>query len=141
MKRSLGFLASWAFLIAGLAVCSIAIAAETMNVREMRRFRRFELVAELIAKKRGAVFGERRAQQAERQAGIDSAGTKLTDAETALRDFEDTDQTIIVSTAENKVYVRRDRNVIFEAVCSTGKGTTLVDKGRTMVFDTPIGKF
>ena len=141
MKRTLGFLASWAFLIAGLAVCSIAIAAETMNVREMRRFRRYELVDDLLEKNRGAMFGALQTQEAERRAGIDSVNSKLSDAQTTLRDFEDTDQTIIVSTAENKVYVRRDRNVIFEAVCSTGKGTTLVDKGRTMVFDTPIGKF
>jgi hypothetical protein len=30
---------------------------------------------------------------------------------------------------------------VFQAVCSTGKGTTLIDGGRTMVFDTPAGKF
>jgi len=141
MKRTLGFLASWAFLIAGLAVCSIAIAAETMNVREMRRFRRYEIVDDLLAKNRGAMFGALQTQEAERRAGIDALNSKLSEAQTTLRDFEDTDQTILVSTAENKVYVRRDRKVIFEAICSTGKGTTLVDKGRTMVFDTPIGKF
>jgi len=141
MKRSLGFLASWALLIIALAVCSIAVAAEAMNLREMRRFRRFEIIDELIERNRGAMFSELRAQEAERQAGIDSISSKLSDADTTLRDFEDTDQTILVSTAENKVYVRRDRTIIFEAVCSTGKGTTLVDKGRTMVFDTPIGKF
>jgi len=141
MKRTLGFLASWAFLIAGLAICSIAIAGEVMNVREMRRFRRFEVVDDLIAKNRGATFSALQQQETERRAAIDAAHSKLSDADTTLRDFEDTDQTILVSTAENKVYVRRDRNVIFEAICSTGKGTTLVDKGRTMVFDTPIGKF
>jgi lipoprotein-anchoring transpeptidase ErfK/SrfK len=141
MKRMLGFLASWALLIAGLGVCSIAIAAETMNLREMRRFRRYEIVDDLLEKNRGAMFGALQRQEAERRAGIDSLNSKLSDAQTTLRDFEDTDQTILVSTAENKVYVRRDRKVIFEAVCSTGKGTTLVDKGRTMVFDTPIGKF
>ena len=138
MKRSLGFLASWALLIVALAVCSIAVAAEAMNLREMRRFRRFEIIDEMIERNSGARVG---ALRAERQAGIDSVSSKLSDADTALRDFEDTDQTILVSTAENKVYVRRDRNIIFEAVCSTGKGTTLVDNGRTMVFDTPIGKF
>lgn len=141
MKRALGFLASWAFLIAGLGICSIAIAGEAMNVREMRRFRRFEIVDDLIAKNRGAMFGALQAKEAERKAVIDSVNSKLSEADTTLRGFEDTDQTILVSTAENKVYVRRDRNVIFEAVCSTGKGTTLVDKGRTMVFDTPIGRF
>ncbi|HVR39554.1 MAG TPA: L,D-transpeptidase [Thermoanaerobaculia bacterium] len=141
MKRSLGLLASWGLLIIALAVCSIAVAAETMNLREGRRFRRFELVDELIEKNRNATLGTLRAEETARQAGIDSVTSSLSDAEGALRDFEDTDQTILVSTAENKVYVRKDRKIIFEAVCSTGKGTTLIDKGRTMVFSTPTGKF
>src|SRR5688500_13487799 len=134
MKRSLGFLASWALLIIALAVCSLAIAAETMNLREVRRFRRFAVVDELIESKKSATLASLRAEGVNRQAGIDVVGSRLLDAQPALRDFEDTDQTILVSTAENKVYVRRDREVVFEAVCSTGKGTTLVDKGRTMVF-------
>ncbi|HUP62402.1 MAG TPA: L,D-transpeptidase family protein [Thermoanaerobaculia bacterium] len=141
MKRALGFLASWALLIVALAVCSLAIAAEATNLREVRRFRRFEVVDGLIEAKKNATLGSLRAEKAGRQAGIDSVNTNLANAQASLRDFEDTDQTILVSTAENKVYVRRDRAVIFEAVCSTGKGTTLVDKGRTMVFSTPIGKF
>ena len=141
MKRTLGFLASWALLIVGLAVCSLAIAAETMNLREMRRFRRYEVVDELIEAKKSATLGSLRAEGKERQAKIEAVGSKLADAQTALRDFEDADQTILVSTAENKVYVRKDRAIIFEALCSTGKGTTLVDKGRTMGFSTPIGKF
>jgi len=140
MKRSLGFLSSWALLILALVVCSIAVAAETMNLREMRHFRRFEIVDEVIERNQ-ASLDALRVEGSERRAGIDSATSKLSDAETTLRDFEDTDQTILVSTEENKVYVRKNRNVIFEAVCSTGKRTTLVDKGRTMVFSTPIGKF
>lgn len=141
MKRSLGFLASWALLILALAVCSIAIAGEAINVREDRRFRRYAVVDELLEKNMSATLGTLRAKESERQAAIGSVTMKLADARAALTDFEDTDQTILVSTEENKVFVRRDRKIIFEAVCSTGKGTTLVDKGRTMVFSTPIGKF
>lgn len=141
MKRSLGFLASWALLIVALAVCAIGIAAQTMNFREVQRFRRFDLVDELIERQKGAALAALRAEGAERRVAVDSMTSSLSAAEATLRDFEDTDQTILVSTAENKVYVRKDRNVIFDAVCSTGKGTTLVDKGRTMVFSTPIGKF
>lgn len=141
MKRSLGFLASWALLIVALVVCSIGIAAEAMNLREMRRFQRFDLIDELIEQKKSAALGALRVEGVERRTAIDSMTSSLSDADAALRDFEDTDQTILVSTAENKVYVRKDRNVIFDAICSTGKGTTLVDEGRTMVFDTPIGKF
>jgi hypothetical protein len=141
MKRTLGLLASWALLIVALAVCSIAVAGEAMNLREMRRFRRYEIVDEQMEKNKRATLELLRAEGTERQLGLDSVTSKLSDAQTVLRDFEDTDQTILVSTAENKVYVRRNRAVIFEAVCSTGKGTTLIDKGRTMLFSTPIGKF
>lgn len=141
MKRSLGFLASWALLIVALAVASIGVAAESMNLREMRRVRRYELVDQLIEKNKRATIERLRSEESQRRAGIDSVTSSLSDARTALSDFEDTDQTILVSTAENKVYVRRDRVQIFEAICSTGKGTTLVDRGRTMVFSTPIGRF
>ncbi|HEX2062563.1 MAG TPA: L,D-transpeptidase family protein, partial [Thermoanaerobaculia bacterium] len=141
MNRFLGFLASWALLIVALVVCAIGITAETMNLSEVRRFRRFDLVAELIEQKRGAALAALRAEGVQRQSAIDSMTSTLSDADAALRDFEDTDQTILVSTAENRVYVRKDREVVFDAICSTGKGTTLVDKGRTMVFSTPIGKF
>jgi len=141
MKRLAGLAASWALLIAGIAICAISFTAEAINLREAQRFRRFDMVDELLEKRMHGRLGELRVEETSRRAGIDSVTTRLSDAGTALRDLEDTDQTILVSTAENKVYVRRDRKVIFEAICSTGKGTTLVDKGRTMVFSTPIGKF
>ena len=48
---------------------------------------------------------------------------------------------ITVSTQENKVYARRNGQLVFEAVCSTGKNETLRSGGRTMVFRTPIGRF
>ncbi len=141
MRRTLGFLASWALLIVALAVCTIGIAGEALNLREVRRFRRYAVVDELMERNKAAALSALRAEGAQRQGNINSMTTSLSDADATLRDFEDTDQTILVSTAENKVYVRKDRNVVFDAVCSTGKGTTLVDKGRTMVFSTPIGKF
>jgi len=58
-----------------------------------------------------------------------------------IDDAPDAGQTIIVSTAENKLYMRRGGQTVFEAICSTGKGTTLAIDGKTKVFDTPIGKF
>ena len=46
-----------------------------------------------------------------------------------------------MSTAENRVVVRQSGKVVFQAVCSTGKGTTLIEDGRKMVFETPTGRF
>ncbi|HEV8658299.1 MAG TPA: L,D-transpeptidase [Thermoanaerobaculia bacterium] len=134
MKRWIGYLASWAFLVLGLGLGAAAIAAEIINVREARQVRRFDIIDDLIGRKTVAL---RRTSAADGEAGV----KMLADADQALTDFQDTDQTILVSTAENTVYVRRGGNVVFKAICSTGKGTTLVDGGRTMVFDTPSGKF
>src|SRR5262249_45711872 len=50
-------------------------------------------------------------------------------------------QTILVSTAENRLWLRRGRETVFTAVVSTGKGTTLQVAGRKLVFDTPTGRF
>ena len=138
MKRWIGFLASWAFLVLGLGLGAAAVAAEIINVREAQRVRRFELVDDLIV---GKMAAQRRTNAENGEAGQKRLQSQVADADQALQDFQDTDQTILVSTAENMVYVRRGGNVVFKAICSTGKGTTLVDAGRTMVFDTPAGKF
>ena len=138
MKRWSGFLASWAFLVLGVGLGAAAVAAEIINVREAQRVRRFELVDELIV---GKMAAQRRTNAENGEAGQRRLQSQVAGADQALQDFQDTDQTILVSTAENTVYVRRGGNVVFKAICSTGKGTTLIEGGRTMVFDTPAGKF
>ena len=138
MKRWIGFIASWAFLVLGVGLGAAAIAAEAINVREAQGVRRFELVDDLIVSKMAV---QRRTNAENGEAGQRKLQSQVADADHALQDFADTDQTILVSTAENIVYVRRGGNVVFKAICSTGKGTTLIDRGRTMVFDTPAGKF
>ena len=129
MKRWIGFLASWAFLVLGVGLGAVAIAAEIINVREVQGVRRFELVDDLIVSKMAA---QRLTNAENGEAGQRKLHSQMTDADQALQDFADTDQTILVSTAENTVYVRRGGNVVFKAICSTGKGTTLIDGGRTI---------
>ncbi|MGZ4809194.1 MAG: L,D-transpeptidase, partial [Thermoanaerobaculia bacterium] len=58
-----------------------------------------------------------------------------------ITDNHDPDFVITVSTAENKVYAKRNGQLVFQAICSTGKNTSLDVDGRTMVFRTPIGRF
>jgi lipoprotein-anchoring transpeptidase ErfK/SrfK len=146
VKRWISDLASWAFLLLGIGLCALAVVAEVTNIGEERRFRRYDALDALFEKsaESGGDLDALRAEAASSQERIGSLTaelSKVNQALDALDDLEDTVQIIVVSTAENKVQVRRSGNVVFEAICSTGKGTTFVDQGRKRVFSTPTGKF
>jgi lipoprotein-anchoring transpeptidase ErfK/SrfK len=140
MPRWVGFLGSWALLVLALGLASFTVAGEVINIRDLRRLDRLAIVDEMIAEKSGNKAGALRETAAHKAAQVNALQSKLKTAESSTEDRPDTGQTIMVSTAENKVYVRQNGQNIFEAVCSTGKGTTLAIDGRTLVFDTPIGK-
>jgi lipoprotein-anchoring transpeptidase ErfK/SrfK len=141
MRRWIGFLGSWALLVLALGLASFAIAGEVINTRDSKRLDRVAVVDQMIAQRTGNKAGELRSSAEQRQAELAQLQSKVAGVTKESEDVPDTGQTIIVSTAENKVYVRRNGQTIFQAICSTGKGTTLAVDGKTMVFDTPIGKF
>ena len=140
MKRWIGFLGSWALLVLALGLASISVAAEVMNVRDLRRLDRVAVIDRMIAARTGNKAEKLRASAARKSARVNALQSRLQTVSGQIDDAPDTGQTIIVSTAENKLYVRDGGRTIFEAVCSTGKGTTLALDGKTLVFDTPIGK-
>lgn len=141
MPRWVGFLGSWALLVLALGLASFAVAGEFINVRDLRRLNRVVIIDQMIAERTGSKAGELRQSAVQRSAELNALQSKMHAVTQQTDDVPDTGQTIIVSTAENKLYVRRDGQTVFEAVCSTGKGTTLAVDGKTWVFDTPIGKF
>ncbi len=141
MPRWIGFLGSWALLVLALGLASFAVAGEWINVRDARRLDRLAMIDQMIAEKNGNKAGHLRQTSARRSAEVNVLQTKVRTVEQQTDDVPDTGQTIIISTAENKLYVRRNSLTVFDAVCSTGKGTTLKIDNRTWVFDTPIGKF
>jgi len=141
MPRWIGFLGSWALLVLALGLTSFAIAGEWINTRDSRRLDRTAMIDEMIAERTGTKAGALRHTTAQRAAEVSVLQNKVQTVEKQIDDAPDTGQTIIVSTAENKVYVHRNNQTVFEAVCSTGKGTRLAIDGQTWVFDTPIGKF
>ncbi len=141
MPRWIGFLGSWALLVLALGLTAFAVAGELINIRDERRLDRVAMIDEMIAERTGNKAGQLRHKAAQRAVEVTALQNKVQTAEKQTDDVPDTGQTIIVSTAENKVYMRRGGQSVFEAVCSTGKGTTLAIDGRTWVFDTPIGKF
>jgi lipoprotein-anchoring transpeptidase ErfK/SrfK len=140
MKRILGLLGSWALLVLAFGLAAFAVAGETINMREERRLDRMVEIDRLITERAGNKAETLRGSAAQKTASVNALQAKLQDVAKQTDDVPDTGQTILVSTAENKLYVRRNGQTIFEAVCSTGKGTTLAVDGKTVVFDTPIGK-
>ncbi len=141
MPRWIGLLGSWALLVLALGLASFAVAGEWINMRDLRRLDRVDVVDKLIAERYGNTAAALRQQQQQRTSEINALQGKVADLERQTSDLPDTGQTILVSTEENRLYVRRNGQTIFEAVCATGKGTTLAVDGKTLVFDTPIGKF
>lgn len=140
MKRWIGFLGSWALLVLAFGLAAFAVAGETINMRDERRLDRVAEIDRLIDEGGGSKASILRNTASQKTANVNALQSKLQDVEKQTDDVPDTGQTILVSTAENKLYVRRGGQTIFEAVCSTGKGTTLAVDGKTVLFDTPIGK-
>jgi lipoprotein-anchoring transpeptidase ErfK/SrfK len=140
MPRWVGFLGSWALLVLALGLAAFAIAGETINMRDIRRLDRSKMIEEMIAERTGTKAGELRQSATQRTAEVSALQSKVQTVGKQTDDIPDTGQTIIVSTAENKLYVRQGGQTVFEAVCSTGKGTKLAIDGQTWVFETPIGK-
>jgi lipoprotein-anchoring transpeptidase ErfK/SrfK len=141
MRRWVGLLGSWALFVLGLGLASFAVAGEYINTRDTKRLERVAMIDQMIAEKNGGKAGQLRETANQRAAELNQLQSKVTDVAKQVDDVPDTGQTIVVSTEENKLSVRNHGQKIFEAVCSTGKGTTLAVDGKTIVFDTPIGKF
>lgn len=140
MPRWIGLLGSWALLVLALGLASFAVAGEWINIRDDHRLERVAMIDKMIAERTGSKTEKLRTAAETKAAQIESLQKKAASIAQQTQDQPDTGQTIIVSTAENKLYVRNNGQTIFEAICSTGKGTTLAVDGKTLVFDTPIGK-
>ncbi len=140
MPRWTGFLGSWALLVLALGLTSFAVAGEWINIRDLRRLDRVVVIDHLIAQRTGGKGGALRQSATQRAVEVNALQNRVGSIHSQMDDVPDTGQSIIVSTAEHKLYVRRNGQTVFKAVCATGKGTTLAVDGRTYVFDTPIGK-
>lgn len=141
MPRWVGLLGSWALLVLALGVLGYAVAAQAITMADARKLERYQAIDE-------AIEGEVKRQVRQVQDAMSKSATQVTtlqsevsSAEKQIEDLHDSAFVITVSTTENKVYARRNGQLVFEAVCSTGKGTTLRTGNRTTVFRTPIGRF
>jgi lipoprotein-anchoring transpeptidase ErfK/SrfK len=141
MPRWIGLLGSWAALVLGLGLACVAAAGEWINVRDSRRLERIAVIDELLQERKASQLTRLKGIRDESESSLDQARSNVANALRTMDEGQDTAQTIVVSTAENRVYVRKLGKTIFKAVCSTGKHTTLVERGRTRGFRTPVGKF
>src|SRR3954462_13772406 len=141
VKRWIGFLGSWALFVLALGLASFAAAGEWVNLRDARGRHRVATLDQLIAERRGESVCALQQTANQRAAEVSALHAKVQNVERQTQDAPDSGQSIIVPPAENRIYVRRGGQTVFQAVCSTGKGTTLAVDGKTLVFDTPIGRF
>ncbi|HEX6159129.1 MAG TPA: L,D-transpeptidase [Thermoanaerobaculia bacterium] len=141
MPRWVGLLGSWALLVLGVGLVAYAAAANAITLSDARRLKRIETIDRAIQNQIAQQVERMQQSMSQTSNQVASLQSEVASTEKRIEDLHDTNFVITVSTAENKVYAHRDGQLVFEAVCSTGKNETLKAGGRTMVFRTPIGRF
>ncbi|HJQ37916.1 MAG TPA: L,D-transpeptidase [Thermoanaerobaculia bacterium] len=141
MPRWVGLLGSWALLVLALGVLGYAVAAESITLADARKLQRYQAIDDAIEGEVKRQVGQLQDAMSKRSTQVTTLQSEVVSAEKQIEDLHDSAFVITVSTTENKVYARRDGQLVFEAVCSTGKGTALRTGNRTTIFRTPIGRF
>jgi lipoprotein-anchoring transpeptidase ErfK/SrfK len=137
----LGFLGAWTLFVIAAGAAALAVAAEFANVRDGTRLSRLVRIDRLLGSRLSGQVTQLQETAAERGSRVERLRTDVAGATLDLDEKSDAAQTILISTSENRLWVRRGGKTTFQAVVSTGKGTTLEIGGRKMKFDTPTGRF
>ncbi len=141
MPRWVGLLGSWALLVLGMGLLAYAVAAEAITVSDARKLQRVETIDRFINENVRGQIESLQHTMSTKSVQVGQLQSEVATTDKQIGDTHDPDFIITVSTAENKVYAKRNGQLVFEAVCSTGKNTSLTVDGNTMVFRTPIGRF
>lgn len=140
-RYRLGFLGSWTLFIIAAGALALSVIGLTQNARDARQLSKLRKIDALLAERIDPKLSEIRESAAQREGRIARLRTDVEKADLEIEDPQDTNTRIVVSTAENRLWLRRGKEVVLETVVSTGKGTTLIQNGRAMKFDTPTGRF
>ena len=140
-RYRLGFLGSWTLSLLALVLAGLAGAAEWANLGDGVRIARLQRIDRLLGSRLFGTVAQLHGAAAEQGGRVDHLLSDVADTAVDLDEPTDAEQTILISTAENRLWVRRGGQTVFQAVVSTGKGTKLTIGGRTMIFDTPTGRF
>ena len=141
MPRWVGLLGSWALLVLGLGLVGWAVAAEAITITDARKLHRVETVDRAIQQQIKQQIARLQKEMSQASTKVATLQSEVASTESAISDAEDSSFVITVSTQENKVYARRNGQLVFEAMCSTGKNEIFRANGETKVFRTPIGRF
>ena len=141
MPRWVGLLGSWALLVLAVGIVAYAVAAEAITVTDARKLHRYETIDNAIEQQIKQQLATLQKSMSAKTTQMANLQSEVASTEKVIEDLHDSDLVITVSTAENKVYARRRGELVFEAICSTGKNTTLRTGSETILFRTPIGRF
>lgn len=141
LPRWVGFVGSWALFVLGLGLLAYAVAAEAINLRDSADYVQYRRINSAITEWKNERVAAIEREMAEASGRVTELQEQVESKNREISDQRDTKQVITVSTAENRVYLRRGGETIFEAVCSTGKGYTKLAGGKSRNFATPIGRF
>lgn len=141
MPRWVGLLGSWALLVLAVGIVGYAVAAEAITISDARKLHRVQTIDRMIQQQIRAQIEELQKTMSKTSTQVTNLQSEVASSEKRIEDMHDSSFVITVSTAENRVYARRKGELVFDAVCSTGKNTTLRTGGETKVFRTPIGRF
>jgi lipoprotein-anchoring transpeptidase ErfK/SrfK len=141
MPRWVGLLGSWALLVLGLGILGYAVAAEAITMTDARKLNRVRTIDMLMEEQIAKQVEQLQKTMSQASTQVTTLRSEVASTQKQIEDLHDSNFVITVSTTENKVYARRNGQLVFEAVCSTGSNSTLETSGGTKVFRTPIGRF
>lgn len=140
-RRWLGLVGSWALFVLGAGLLLYAFAAEALNLRDAADYQQYRQINNMIAEWKNERIEEIEGEMQQTEGRLSQLEQEVETKEKELLAARDSKQVITVSTTENKVYMRREGETVFEAVVSTGKGYSKLAGGKARDFSTPIGRF
>lgn len=141
IPRWVGLLGSYALLVLGLGLLVYGTVAQAITVSDATRLYRIDRIDRLLRQLMQEQLDQLKGEIEQAASAVTRLESEVASTGGVIEDLHDTGLVVTVSTAENRVYARRGGELVFEAVCSTGKNQVLREGGRTMIFRTPIGKF
>jgi lipoprotein-anchoring transpeptidase ErfK/SrfK len=125
----------------GLGVFGYAVAAEAITISDAKKLNRVRTIDLLFEEQVRKQVENLQKTMADASSRVTTLQSEVVSTDKQIEDLHDSNFVITVSTTENKVYARRNGQLVFEAVCSTGSNSTLETSSGTKVFRTPIGRF